>query len=89
MHIQDLFWGIINAFTIFTTSVGAEHDPIWSIILTLIGSVVYATINIITRIITSALEKKGIISHNDKQDIDNVAEDLSDDGKINNSNKKE
>ena len=89
MHIQDLFWGIINAFTIFTTSVGAEHDPIWSIILTLIGSVVYAAINIVTRIITSALEKKGIISHEDRKEIDDVAEDLSDDGKINNSNKKE
>lgn len=47
--------------------------------------------NIISKIITSALEKKGVITHEQKENIDekveDVVEDVMDDGKINNSNK--
>lgn len=48
----------------------------------------FAGISIITKVITSILEKKGLISSEHKKAIDDTADDLADDGKINNSNQK-
>lgn len=85
MHMNDIFCGIANAITVIT--VGATiSDPALSLIFAIISSIVYAVINIGVHIITSVLEKKGLISGKHKEEIDDVADDISDDGKRNGSN---
>lgn len=87
--MSDILCGLANAATIFTVTTETGMNPIWSLVLTLVGSIVYAVINIGIKVLTSYLQKKGVISDNTKKEIDEVADDLADDGKINNSTKKE
>lgn len=89
LKMNDIICGVGTFAT--TLVVAQEHtsDPWISILVAVISAVIYAVINLGTRIITSVLEKKGLISSEDKKKIDDVAEDISDDGKINNSNKED
>ena len=87
MNMNAIFCGLMNAITVFSVSANAEHDPVWSLILTIVSSIVYVLLNLVVRVITSALEKKGVITHEHKKEIDDIADDLGDDGKRNHSNK--
>ena len=87
MSMYDILCGLMNAITVFSVSASAEHNPVWSLILTIVSSVVYVLLNLVVRVITSALEKKGVITPEHKREIDDIADDLGDDGKRNHSNK--
>lgn len=77
------------ATTFAVTSEATAGNVGLSILASIVSAIVFAALNIVTKIITSMLEKKGLISSKDKRMIDNVADDLVDDGKVNGSNAKD
>lgn len=79
--MTDLYCGAGAAFTSFVLAGQVE-----SIAGQIIVSVFTALLFVGVRILTSYLENKGIINDHQKHEIDKVADDLLDDGKINNSN---
>lgn len=85
--MNDILCGASAA--ILTFAITAENDTnLWTnILIALISAVIFGAINIGTKVITSVLEKKGLITSENKKDIDSIADDLSDDGQINKSNK--
>ena len=85
--MNDIICGASAAIATF--AITAENGTnLWtSILAALVSALIFGTINIGTKVITSVLEKKGLISDEHKKDIDSIADDLSDDGQINNSNK--
>lgn len=87
--MTDVVCGIGTAVTTFGVTSSATGDITVSLIASVISAVIFALINIGTKVITSILEKKGLISHSDKKKVDETADDLADDGKLNNSNEKE
>lgn len=74
---------MVTAFTILDNIDGS--DVITNVAVALITGAVYAIINIAAKIITSILEKRGLISKESKKAIDDTVNDLADDGKLNNS----
>ena len=85
--MNDILCGASAA--VLTFAVTAENGTnLWtSILAALVSALIFGAINIGTKVITSVLEKKGLISSENKKDIDSIADDLSDDGQINKSNK--
>ena len=85
--MNDIICGASAAIATF--AVTAENGTnLWtSILAALVSALIFGAINIGTKVITSVLEKKGLISSENKKDIDSIADDLSDDGQINKSNK--
>ena len=87
MTMSDVVCGIGTFLTTYAVCSSINSDAIWNIIASLISALIYAIISIGVKILTSVLEKKGIISSGHKKIIDDTADDLADDGKINGSNK--
>ena len=85
--MTDILCGASAAIATF--AITAENGTnLWeSILAALISAIIFGAINIGTKVITSVLEKKGLISSENKKDIDSIADDLADDGQINKSNK--
>ena len=54
--------------------------------MSIISTLFFSICNIGVKIITSVLENKGIINHEHKEQIDDMVDDLTDDGKLNDSN---
>ena len=87
MSMSDMVCGIGTFLTTYAVCSSISSDAIWNIIASLISAIIYAAISVAVKIITTVLEKKGIISPSYKKIIDNTADDLADDGKVNGSNK--
>ena len=87
MTMSDVACGIGTFLTTYAVCSTISSDAIWNIVASLISAIIYAIITIGVKILTSVLEKKGIISSGHKKIIDDTADDLADDGKINGSNK--
>lgn len=87
MTMSDVACGIGTFLTTYAVCSTISSDAIWNIIASLISAIIYATISVAVKIITTILEKKGIISPSYKKIIDDTADDLADDGKVNGSNK--
>lgn len=92
--MRDLLLGCGSFLTTLTAVEATGTANSWQgLLIALASALIFAGVNIGSKIITSMLEKKGIISHEDKEKIDDkvedVVEDLADDGKINNSNQDE
>ena len=86
-NVSDVICGIGAFFTTWSVVGTMPESDIWSqLIVAVLSALAFAIVNIIGKIITSWLEKKGVISHKDKESIDHTLDDLADDGKINNSN---
>lgn len=85
----ELLCGAGTFCTTFVVASIANENFLTNLLIAVISAVIYAVLNIGVKIITSILEKKGIISSEHKKMIDETADDLADDGKINNSNKKD
>lgn len=87
MSMSDLLCGFGAAATTLGVTAYTTGDIVTSIVLSVVSALIFAIINIITKVVTSILEKKGIISAEHKKVIDDTADDLADDGKINGSNR--
>lgn len=87
--MMELLCGAGTFLTSFIVASVANENFWTNLLIAIISAVVYAVLNIGVKIITSILEKKGLISSEHKKMIDETADDLADDGKINNSNKKD
>lgn len=86
--MSKIFGGIGSFVTSFAILTGLQSDNIWiNLGVSLLSAVLWAIISIGTKIITHYLEKKNIITSEQKKNIDDTADDLADDGKINKSNK--
>lgn len=87
--MSDTLCAIGTVATTFGVSAEMSGDIRMSIVVSVISALIYAAINIATKLLTSYLFKKGKITRDQKETIDDTADDLADDGKINNSNKKD
>ncbi len=86
--ITDIACGIGTFLTTFTLAETVTGGEVWlNVLVAMVSALVFALINIGTKLLTSFLEKKGVISHENKEAIDDVADDVADDGKINHSNR--
>ena len=86
--MSKIFGGIGSFVTAFAVVTELQSDNIWiNLGISLLSAVLWAIISIGTKIITHCLEKKNIITSEQKKNIDDTADDLADDGKINKSNK--
>ena len=84
-QMSDLYCGVATFFTTFTLTSYVE-DPMTQIWISIVSAIFFALVNVGVKILTSWLENKGIINDHQKHEIDKVADDLTDDGKLNNSN---
>ena len=87
--VSDVACGVGAVVTAFATSEGFQLQTWESILVAVISALVYAVLNIGTKILTSFLKKKGLIDSETKKKVDDKMEDLADDGKINDSNKED
>lgn len=63
---------------------------IWmDLLYSIISALAYSLVTIGIRALTSYLQKKRLLSDDDKKEIDNKSSDLIDDGKLSESSKKE
>lgn len=86
--MSKIFGGVGSFVTSFAVLAELQSDNIWiNLGISLLSAVLWAIISIGTKIITHYLEKKSIITSEQKKNIDDTADDLADDGKINKSNK--
>lgn len=84
----DIVCGFSTFITTLTlTEAVNSNDVLVNLVVALVSALIYAVINIGTKLLTSFLEKKGVISHENKEAIDDIADDVADDGKINHSNR--
>lgn len=84
----DIVCGLSTFVTTLTiTEAANSNDVSVNLVVALVSALIYAFINIGTKLLTSFLEKKGVISHENKEAIDDIADDVADDGKINHSNR--
>ena len=86
--MSKMVCGTASVLTTFAVVNSMDYSLLTNILVSIISAIVFAGINIITKIITTRLEKRGLISKVRKKDIDDIVDDLADDGKKNNSNKK-
>lgn len=84
--MSDLYCAAGTFFTTFTLTTGMEN-PLNQIFVSIISALFFAVINVGVKVLTSYLENKGVINDHQKHEIDKVADDFADDGKINGSNK--
>lgn len=82
--MSDLYCGVGAFFTTFTLT-GYTDDPMLQIVVSIVSALFFALVNLGVKILTSYLENKGIINDHQKHELDKIADDLVDDGKINNS----
>lgn len=78
--MSDLYCGAGAFLTSFVLA-GQVDNVIGQIIVSVFTALLFVGV----RILTSYLENKGIINDHQKHEIDKIADDLIDDGKINNS----
>ena len=77
----------------FITTLGVVSNtpdgtaPWVQLVIGVVSALIFSVVSLGTKILTSYLEKKGLISHEHKKQIDETVDDLADDGKINGSNK--
>lgn len=79
--MTDLYCGVGAFFTSFILA-GQVDSVVGQIIVSIFTALLFLGV----RILTSYLENKGIINSHQKHEIDKIADDLIDDGKINQSN---
>lgn len=82
--MSDLYCGVGTFFTTLTLT-GYTDDPMVQIVVSIVSALFFALVNLGVKILTSYLENKGIINDHQKHELDKIADDLVDDGKINNS----
>ena len=85
--MSDLICGAGAFVATFSVTNSATENWGMSLLVSILSAIIFAFLNIGTKILTSYLEKKGVISSKHKKMIDDTADDLADDGKINGSNK--
>ena len=85
----EVLCGVGTFLTAFAVSEAVGEDFWVRLLVAIVSAIVYAVLNIGVKILTSVLEKKGLISSEHKKVIDETADDLADDGQINHSNKKD
>lgn len=70
-------------------SVVANEGGEWwvSLIVSLVSPFLYYLINLLGKVLVNALEKKKLLSKDEAKKAKNELEDLTDDGKMNGSNK--
>lgn len=87
--INDIVGACGSFFTTLTIASELNSSNIWiNLGISVASAVAWSLLSIGTKIITHYLEKKGIITSKQKNKIDDAADDLADDGRINDSNKK-
>ena len=87
--INDIVGACGSFFTTFTIASELNTNNIWvNLGVSIASALVWSILSIGTKIITHYLEKKGTITSKQKNKIDDAADDLADDGRINDSNKK-
>lgn len=74
--LSDILCGVGTFFTTLSISTATNNDPVVSIIVAVVSALIFAAFNVGTKILTSILEKKGVITHEQKEDIDDAAEDI-------------
>lgn len=79
--MNDLYCGVGAFFTSFILA-GQVDSVVGQIVVSIFTALLFVGV----RILTSYLENKGIINDHQKHEIDKIADDLIDDGKINQSN---
>lgn len=86
---------IFGSIATFLTSISSlvalanEQAPWWvSVIVSVLSPFIYLLLEIALKAIINKLNKKGSITDEQKKDLDDKVEDLTDDGEINQSNKK-
>lgn len=82
--MSDLYCGVGTFFTTFTLT-SYTDDPMVQVMVSIVSALFFALVNLGVKILTSYLENKGIINDHQKHELDKIADDLVDDGKINNS----
>lgn len=78
--------GAATFLTSFTAMTVAE-DQWTGLWISIISTLFFSFCNIGVKILTSVLENKGIINHEHKEQLDDMIDDVTDDGKLNDSNK--
>lgn len=72
-----------------SSSVG-QQDPWVHLVISMISAIFFGVVSVFSKVITAKLVSKGIITEEQKKEIDSktisIVEDVMDDGKINNSN---
>lgn len=88
--MRDFILGCSSFITTLTTVEITGANSWQGLLIALCSALIFAAVNIVSKIVTSQLEKKGIITHEDKEKIDETikdgVEDIMDDGKLNDSN---
>jgi hypothetical protein len=82
---NDIVCGMGTAVTAFAASEGLNLSTWESILVAIVSALIYAVLNVGSKILTSWLQKKGLITSNQKKKIDYDMDDLADDGKLNKS----
>lgn len=86
---------LTGLFATMATTYAVTGNPetggdIWmDLLYSIISALAYSLVTIGIRALTSYLQNKRLLSSKDKDEIDDKASDLIDDGKLNDSNKKE
>ena len=83
--MNDLICGAGTVVTAVAATEGLQLNWWESILVAVVSALVYSILNVGSKILTSWLEKKGYINHNQKKEIDHKMDDLADDGQLNNS----
>lgn len=87
---------MIGCLATLVTSIGGlvatmENGAPWwvSLIISILSPVIYCTMNIALKVIINKEKNKGNLSNNDAEELKHKVDDLTDDGKLNDSNKEE
>ena len=76
--LSDIICGAGTFFTTYSITSTTGTDPLTSIIVAIVSALIFAIVNVGTKILTSVLEKKGLITHEHKEQIDDAIEDILD-----------
>lgn len=83
--VNDILCGCANFFTVFTLT--AQSESTWeALLVSVVSTLLYSLVNIAVKIGTTVLQNKKLINAEQKKKIDDIADDLADDGKLNGSN---
>ena len=87
MNILPVVASLVTNLSVLSV-VANEGGEWWvSLIVSLVSPLLYYLINLFGKVLVNALEKKKLLSKEDAKKAKDELEDLTDDGKKNNSNK--